>query len=347
MKLNFVIYRRLKSKPSILFIADYPNWAFHNIYRSISLRLNSLFNFRIYFTSLKKRKYNQRLLEYGYDIVWLCYPTDKTYLKLKVKPNCLIKEVASWRWKDNYLSTEDFIKSDLTDANYISCPSKELYSELSKYTKNVVYIPNGVEDGFFIRNINLKQPSEGLRFGWVGNSKDPVKNFYEVKKLQDEGLKIIIAENLNLFKLRDFYKSIDVLLITSKSESQPLPFLEALSSGCSVVTRPVGIVPEFKSFDNVVIVPFEESILEAIKNTNISLNTMNQQNDILSLNSWDKTVYIYIQFFKGVLSHNVDFNRFNDRYNILNDNDSEITIPKIKYKAMVYLDWLKYGNTKI
>ena len=157
MKLNFVIYRRLKSKPSILFIADYPNWAFHNIYRSISLRLNSLFNFRIYFTSLKKRESNQRLLENEYDIVWLCYPSDKTYLKLKVKPKCLIKEVASWRWKDNYLNTQDFIEAQLTDANYISCPSKELYSELSKYTKNVVYMPNGVEDGFFIKKINSKQ----------------------------------------------------------------------------------------------------------------------------------------------------------------------------------------------
>jgi glycosyltransferase involved in cell wall biosynthesis len=279
--------------------------------------------------------------------VWLCYPTDKTYLKLKVKPNYLIKEVASWRWKDNYLSTQDFIKSDLTDANYIACPSKELYSELSKYTKNVVYMPNGVEDGFFIRNINLKQPSEGLSFGWVGNSKDPLKNFYEVKKLQDEGLKVVIAEKLNLFKLRDFYKSIDVLLITSKSESQPLPFLEALSSGCSVVTRPVGIVPEFKSLNSVLIVPFEESILESIKNANIGLYTMKQQNDILSLNSWDKTVNIYKYFFKGVLSDIVDFNRFNERYSILNDTDLEITIPKIKYKVTVYLDWLKYGNTKI
>ncbi len=337
----------MKSKPSILFIADYPNWAFHNIYRSISLRLYSLFNFRIYFRSLKKRKSNQRLLEYGYDIVWLCYPADKTYLKLKVKPNCLIKEVASWRWKVNYSSTEDFIKSNLTDANYIACPSKELYSELSKYTKNVVYMPNGVEDGFFIKNINLKQPSEDLRFGWVGNSKDPLKNFYEVKKLQDEGLKVRLAENLNLFKLRDFYKTIDVLLITSKSESQPLPFLEALSSGCSVVSRPVGIVPEFKSLESVLVVSFDESLSEFIKNKNTHLYTNSQQNDLLDLNSWDRLINIYKYFFKSVMNHSVDFKQYNDRYSVLNDTDLKITMPKLKYKATVYLDWLKYGNTKI
>jgi hypothetical protein len=58
-------------------------------------------------------------------------------------------------------------------------------------------------------------------------------------------------------------------------------------------------------------------------------------------------IEIELAFFKGVLSHSVDFKRFNDRYSVLNDEDLEITIPKLKYKAAVYLDWLKYGNKKI
>ena len=335
----------MKSKPSILYIADYPNWAFHNIYRSISLRLGFLFDFNIYFTSLGKRKSNAKLLEYEYDLVLLCYPSDKTYLKLKIQPKCIIKEVASWRWKDSYFSTEEFVQSNLADANYIACPSKELFTELSKYSHNVVYMPNGVEAGFFKQEVNSKKAYESLRFGWVGNSKDPLKNFHEVKKLQDEGLNLKIAENLNLFKLRDFYQTIDVLLITSQSESQPLPFLEALSSGCSVVSRPAGIVPEFKIFNSVVIVPFEESISECIKNTNFNLHTNSQRNDIMDLNSWDKIINIYKYFFTSALNENVDFNLLEDRY--LNIIDSEICISIFKYKAAVCLDWLKYGHKKI
>jgi glycosyltransferase involved in cell wall biosynthesis len=337
----------LKSKLNILYIADYPNWAFHNIYRSISLRLNFLFEFRIYFTSFKKKKSNEKLLDYEYDLVWLCYPLDKTYLKLNVKPKCLIKEVASWRWKDNYFSTQEFVESHLADANYIASPSKELFIELSKYAHNVVYLPNGVEDGFFKKEVNLKKTFESLRFGWVGNSKDSLKNFHEVKKLQDEGLNVKIAENLNLFKLRNFYQTIDVLLITSQSESQPLPFLEALSSGCYVVSRPVGIVPEFKSFNNVIIVPFEESISAYIKIANFNLNTNNQKNDILDLNSWDKIINIYKYFFTNAVNEKVDFNLLHNRYPNVDVVDSEICISMSKYKLEVYLDWLKYGNTKI
>jgi glycosyltransferase involved in cell wall biosynthesis len=337
----------LKSKLNILYIADYPNWAFHNIYRSISLRLNYLFDFNIYFTSFKKRKSNEKLLDCEYDLVWLCYPTDKTYLKLKIQPKCLIKEVASWRWKDNFSSTQDFIEVHLADANYIACPSKELFIELSKYAQNVVYMPNGVEDSFFNKKMKSKKAVDSLRFGWVGNSKDPLKNFHEVKKLKDQGLNVKIAENLNLFKLRDFYQTIDVLLITSQSESQPLPFLEALSSGCSVVSRPVGIVPEFKSFNNVVIVPFEESISEYIKNANLDLTTKNQKNDLLDLNSWDKITNIYKYFFTSAVNEKVDFNLLHDRYPNFDVVDSERCISMSKYKVAVYLDWLKYGNTKI
>jgi hypothetical protein len=123
--------------------------------------------------------------------------------------------------------------------------------------------------------------------------------------------------------------------------------LEALSSGCSVVSRPVGIVPEFKSLESVLVVSFDESLSEFIKNKNTHLYTNSQQNDLLDLNSWDRLINIYKYFFKSVMNHSVDFKQYNDRYSVLNDTDLKITMPKLKYKATVYLDWLKYGNTKI
>jgi glycosyltransferase involved in cell wall biosynthesis len=337
----------LKSKPEILFIADYPNWAFHNIYRSVSLRLRSVFKFSIYFTSIKKRKSNEKLLEKKYEFVWLCYPSDKTYLKLKVRPKYLIKEVASWRWKVNFLSTQEFIDTHLADANFIACPSKELYTELSNYAHNVVYIPNGVETRFFKKDMICKKKSDKLRIGWVGNSKDPLKNFNEVINLQSKGFSVKIAENLSLFQLRNFYQTIDILIITSISESQPLPFLEALSSGCLVVSRPVGIVPEFKSCNNVVIVPFEESFSEYIENLDAILIPKYHENNIVYFNSWDKIINIYNYFFTSVLNENFDFDLFKSRYPNFYVLDSERGISMLKYKASVYLDWLKYGNTKI
>ena len=149
----------MKTKPKILFFADYPNWAFHHIYRSISLRLRNKFDFDIYFSSLRKQKLFKQKLLIKYDIIWITYPLDKTYLQLKYKPGFIIKEVASWRWQNTYKATEEFIQMELNDADIIVCPSFALFQHLCEFTNNVAYIPNGVESWFF-KNKNRKIKSK-------------------------------------------------------------------------------------------------------------------------------------------------------------------------------------------
>lgn len=285
------------------------------------------------------------MLQHEYDVVWLCYPSDQTYLKLDIKPKKLIKEVASWRWRENYQTTQDFIQAHLLDADYIACPSKELYTELSYYCNNVLYMPNGVENRFFTKKSKLIPNGGHARFGWVGNPNDPLKNFEEIKNIQEKGISVKIAQNLNLFELRKFYKKIDVLLITSTSESQPLPFLEALASGCSIITRPVGIIPEFADLEKVLIVPFEKSILDSIINNKFSKNSNNQECKSIKFNSWDSLISIYKEFYESVISKKINVHKFNIRYSNI-ENENHIILSMFKYKVKLYLDWKKYGNTK-
>lgn len=337
-------------KPSILFIADYPNWAFHNIYRSISLRLGVFFSFDIYFTSLKKQRRNSVKLEKQYDLVWLCYPMDKSYLKLKFKPKHLVKEVASWRWAENFTNTEDFVSSELKDADFIACPSLQLYKELSKYSTKVLYMPNGVESWFFKNKlskniVNSKSPV----IGWVGNTKDTQKNYWEVENLIQKGFSIKVAQNLNLFQLRKFYRSIDILLITSKTESQPLPFLEALSAGCYVISRPVGIVEEILNGaedDIGKIVDFEINLYDVLNSLNVKPNSLKRL-DIVQKNDWDNIAGLFNYFFYILLSNKtIASSSFNNRYLYFERQYSPIYLNKFLYLAILCLDYFRYGLRK-
>ena len=330
-------------KPKILFFADFPNWAFHHIYRSVSLRLGGDFDFDIYFSSLSKKKIFSKKLQQQYDIVWIAYPADKNYLQLKYKPKIIIKEVASWRWQDRYLSTNEFFKQELADADVVACPSLSLLTYLSQVGNNVVYIPNGVESWFFKSKKRKPKPIEDLIFGWVGNSNDPEKNFEIIKKLQNEGLNIQIAQNLNLFQLRNFYTRIDILLITSRRESQPLTLLESISAGCYVISENVGIVPEIVENNSIGYISTEwtkESIFKICKNR---VKKTDSNIHILEKNDWSSMIINISELFKNPRQETI--NALKSRHIERNSNINKDTFfLKLKFILSVYLDLLIYGK---
>ncbi len=338
----------MKTKPSILYIADYPNWAFHNIYRSISIRLKYYFEFEIYFTTLKQNYNNELKLKKVYDLVWLCYPSDKTYLKLTKKPSLLIKEVASWRWLERHNNVKDFFSAELFDADIIACPSLELYEEIIKETTNVVYLPNGVESGFFSNKRERKdiKASDAI-FGWVGNPNDPLKNFKEIVELQKKGFQIKIANKLNSFELVNFYKSIDALLITSHSESQPLPLLEALASGCYIFSRNVGIVSEIlndmglNKIGKIIDWPskFEQVLAES------KLYCLqNERLRIVHINDWDNLIITQYSFFNALFTGKLDFKLYSSRYQSIDSSNIKFKINRLYYKIILMRDLIRYGK---
>ena len=57
--------------------------------------------------------------------------------------------------------------------------------------------------------------------------------------------KIIFMEYLPPEKMNRYYNALDVLLVTSRIEGGPAPLFEAMSCGISVVSTPVGMVPDY------------------------------------------------------------------------------------------------------
>jgi len=111
--------------------------------------------------------------------------------------------------------------------------------------KNIVYIPNGVDEESFKKDIKV---------GYVGSGNEynhQHKGMYLVKQACEElGVEMVRTNNSypdNVIphdKMPDFYRNLSCLVIPSKSEGCNNPTLEALAMNIPVVTTRVGIAEE-------------------------------------------------------------------------------------------------------
>jgi hypothetical protein len=112
------------------------------------------------------------------------------------------------------------------------------------YPKNipVMYTPNGVDPDHFVYR---ERSGEIKTLGWVGASYQPYKHLDWGKEIAaGADLPLRIAENLKFEEMKDWYHTVDVLLITAIPEewreTGPLPAFEAIVSGVLVIGSPVG-----------------------------------------------------------------------------------------------------------
>lgn len=107
---------------------------------------------------------------------------------------------------------------------------------------NLHVVPNGVNDSLFER----KMHSGNVKLlGWCGGLHNPAKLSHTIFEIADAShLAVSIAQSLTLEDLKEWYHSIDVLLVTSGPEPHfetgPLPPFEAIASGVVVIGTRVG-----------------------------------------------------------------------------------------------------------
>tara|TARA_R110002072_G_scaffold113818_1_gene243563 strand:- start:9562 stop:10803 length:1242 start_codon:yes stop_codon:yes gene_type:complete len=123
-----------------------------------------------------------------------------------------------------------------------------------------------VPDGVDLRLFSAQYPAppsanKPLRIGWVGNSDWGITLGHDYKgkhSIFDPALALLrqagvpftvhIADKairrVPRVDMPDFYKNVDVLVCCSLFEGTPNPVLEAMASGCAIVSTDVGIVPE-------------------------------------------------------------------------------------------------------
>ena len=187
-----------------------------------------------------------------------------------------------------------------------------IVNQIKDRNKQDVLLPIGVNTERFKP---FKTVNKIKKVGFVGSENNPVKEWVKIKRPQlfDDICKkagvepIYISGKKHEFKM---YEDIDAIICTSKTEGNPMAFLEVVACKIPFISTNVGIV---KDYDNVKTFETVDQAVEIINNLNqspenIEKYTNTLYNDLLPSRDWKNIVKDYwIPHFKKLKSSNFDF----------------------------------------
>lgn len=230
-------------RPRILMLADKRNWAFDHSARQIRHYLEKDFMFDIRYVHEKPK-----LSPKAYDLAYIFFWGEDYHQQFGFDIDRTIKEVSSHRWQDDPLfgpctTASEMVVKYLNDAATVICTSKRLLETVRSHHVRVYYTPNGIDP---IRFKRVRDRSGPLTIGWAGNIDDSVKGVSDIVKPACEGrFHLLLASGGHSHEaMNEFYNGLDVIVVASKHEGEPLTLLEAMAAGCFPVCTNVGIVPE-------------------------------------------------------------------------------------------------------
>ena len=230
-------------KPRICILADFPNWAYDNAARQIRRQLANEFDIVIRY-AVKKPPLSPE----DYDLLHSCFWGENFYKPFGFDRERIVKEVSSHRWEDDPRygprTPHEFAARYLSDCDTVICTSHRLTEIVGKVFPRTYYTPNGVDTRRF--HPRERKPKFGLVFGWAGDSNDAVKGFHDIVEpaCGDRFALLAATGAVKHREMCEFYRKVDVFIVSSRNEGEPLTLIEAIASGCFTVCVDVGIVPE-------------------------------------------------------------------------------------------------------
>ena len=197
-------------------------------------------------------------------LVFLDSLSNTSWRQLMTEPRCafvtLVYDHVYCEERDLRTHGNPFVVADCIGAS--SSRLCQLYCTAEHLPEIAHCVSDGVDTELFSPN-SMEMPVAGrsLRIGWVGNSDWGITLGHDFK-----GTRTIFEPALNLLRssglafsvhladkaerqlpraaMPDFYRNVDVLVCSSLFEGTPNPVLEAMASGCAIVSTDVGIVPD-------------------------------------------------------------------------------------------------------
>lgn len=182
----------------------------------------------------------------------------------------------------------------------------------------IVFLPESVDTNFFKPSYNF---NKSFTVGWAGGAHKKIKRTYLLDKLD---FPVIIKSDwkdqrrdnvTTLDNMLPFYRSIDVLVITSLSECMPRVALEAMACGIPVISTDVGGMRMLIDKEFIVPVNPEEECVSAI-NDKLQLlfkypelrNAVGKRNRdwIEKYWSWEKNTKLWDEVFTLVIENKAD-----------------------------------------
>jgi glycosyltransferase involved in cell wall biosynthesis len=224
------IYNEIK--PKISFIYDFEGWAFYNMATKIKEYLTNYNIDIIKYDEFKNQNYYDAIITFS--------------------PRVLPKNISN---TNNVICGISSHFGDFGDVvkkfSFVFTNDIKIFEQLNSLNK--YYAPNGVDTKFFsqkeerkIKNvINVASLGSSYRSEHKGEKRieiicDKLKILgYNVcnKSLFIDSKKKILSKE----EIKEFYKNIDIFIISSVSETGPNPLLEAMSMGIPVISNNVGL----------------------------------------------------------------------------------------------------------
>lgn len=219
--------RTFFTKPKVAMIYDHVGWAFYHQSNSLKKRLSDEF---IFDPIHRDAPFDESY--YDVIITW----SISTYNSLKHKEKVLVGSSSHNPKSIGILSSLKY--SFTNDLNIFHALSSE-----KKY-----YVPNGVETELFKSD---REIGDIKTIATVGSEyRAGHKGKFRLREIAKQvGLKDIslFVDSRNSPKtpeqMVEYYKGVDLLIISSESETGPLPMMEAMSMGIPVISNPVGLAP--------------------------------------------------------------------------------------------------------
>ena len=289
-------------RPNICLIYDVEGWIFQT--KSINIKDNISERYDV-----DIRKWDDpRINDENYDII-VCY-SPRCLPKNKIRPDKLICGVSS---HIKHVSDNKNLKlSKYNFSNDINL-FRELESEYKFYT------PNGVDTKFFSykdRTLNNKRP---IRIAAVGSTRRRIhKGEERLSKITDilisdgyliENRSIFVDpksnNKFNKYEMLEYYKEIDIFIVSSVSEATPNPLLEAMAMHIPCISNNTGmasllieegnngyIIEKYDDIDSYVC-----KIKSIIDDPDLYEKfSINSRNKIVEYD-WNNTAYLYSDMF--------------------------------------------------
>lgn len=142
-----------------------------------------------------------------------------------------------------------YIYNMVRHASLLVVANRQQAEEISPFFRNTVVLPDGVDMRQFY--MEKERTGETIVAGWSGNAGrklngQRVKRFYEVVEpaCRAAGVELRMGQSMSRDELRQMYNDVDVVLIASVTEGNPLALFEAGACGRTVIATRVGVVPE-------------------------------------------------------------------------------------------------------
>jgi len=222
-------------------LVDKRNWAYHEKAEEKARYIRDEWHTEIFFL-----EDNPVIDPSKFDLLYNFNHTPSKYDKLF--HGRLIKGLYSHYYLGSFIPWR-YLYNMVKHASVLVVANREQAEEIRPYFRNTVVLPDGVDTEQFY--MEKERTGDEIVAGWSGNpdrrlNGRRVKRFYEVVEpaCREAGVELKVGHRMNREELRRMYNDVDVVLIASVTEGNPLCLFEAGACGRTVIATRVGVVPE-------------------------------------------------------------------------------------------------------